>query len=70
MGILLIQQTHDSEVTELVPASSGKFFVEKGPDVQFEFKLSPTGEIVEAWFVYYSLKKKMIKTQSRCLIAI
>jgi hypothetical protein len=43
--------------------------VEKGPDVQHEFKLSPTGEIGEAWFAYYSLTKKMIKTQSRCLIA-
>jgi hypothetical protein len=53
--------THDSGVTQLVPASSGKFFVEKGPDVLFEFKLGPAGEILEAWFVYYSLKKKMTR---------
>jgi CubicO group peptidase (beta-lactamase class C family) len=45
----------------LSPESQSKFFTENGTDIQFEFVMDKSGKIAEADFIFYSLKKKMIR---------
>jgi CubicO group peptidase (beta-lactamase class C family) len=45
----------------LSPESPCKFFTENGTDIQFEFVMDKSGKIAEADFIFYSLKKKMIR---------
>ena len=52
---------NDGDAYELVPESETKFYVERYPDVQFEFDVDKDGKVIKAYRIDSGIKSEMKK---------